>query len=221
VTIGTQPAPGTTDTLRLRPRWTIGLDVDPATGRVLVALPDYDATPPRGRARGVVRVGRSDDGGRTWAWTTIGPLPSVGGRRISPHKPSLGIAGDLVVVGVHGIVDVPSGTPARRGLATIGESVVVSRDGGETFADPMPALAGRWDLEDLARLGNRAGLRDRMEATADGTLVWAFADGRPGGRSDGAARSRIVVTRVVRVPPALVAGPVPGPHDARLRRLAS
>ena len=221
VSIGTQTAPGTTDTLRLRPRWTIGLDVDPATGRVLVALSDYDVTPRIGRSRGVVRVGRSDDRGHTWAWTTIGPLPAVGGRRVSPHKPSLAIAGDLVVVGVHGIVDVPFGTPPGRGLATIGESVAVSRDGGVTFTAPEPVLRGRWDLEDLARLGNRAGLRDRMEATADGTLVWAFADGRAGGTGGGAARSRIVVTRIMRVSPALVAGPVTGPEDGRVRRLPS
>jgi hypothetical protein len=198
VTLGVQPAPGTTDTLRLRPRWTIGLDVDPMTGRVLVALPDFDLSPPSGRARGVVRVGRSDDRGRSWRWTRVPGLPRVDGRRQSPHKPSLAIAGGIVVVGVHGIVDVPVGTSPRRGAATIGTAVAVSVDGGITFGEPTIVGAGRWDPEALARHPNRAGLRDRMEAAADGRLFWAFADGRTAdpapSPTDG--RSRIMVARI-------------------------
>ena len=143
----------------------------------------------------------------------IGPLPDVRGRPVSAHKPSLAIAGDVVAVGLHGIVDVPVGTPPDRGPATVGESVAISFDGGETFGAPVAVLRSRWDLESLAGVGNRAGLRDRMEATADGDLVWAFADGRVRGRS------RIVVTRIERQPPTLVAGPVRGPEDPRTRRL--
>lgn len=219
VSIGTQPAPGTTDDQRLRPRWTVGLDVDPATGRVLVALADLDITPPRDRARGVIRVGRSDDDGRTWRWTTIPGMRAVRGRAVSPHKPSLAIAGDIVAVGLHGIVDVPLGTPPARGLATIGEAVAISHDGGVTFGVPEAVMPGRWDLEGLARLGNRAGVRDRMESTAGGMLVWAFADGRAGGSRPGSARARILLTRIVRVAPMLVPGPVAGPQDPRTRAL--
>ena len=217
VAIGTRPVPGTTDTLRVQPRWTVGLDVDPATGRILVALPDYDHVTRGGRARGTVHVGRSDDDGATWAWTPIGPLPDVGGRPVSAHKPSLAIAGGVVAVGLHGIVDVPAGTPPGRRAATVGESVAISVDGGETFAAPVPVLRSRWDLEALARLGNRAGLRDRMESTADGDLVWVFADARARGRS------RIVLTRIEHAAarPGAGTGAWPGgsshAEDARLR----
>jgi hypothetical protein len=129
-------------------------------------------------------------------------MARVDGRRQSPHKPSLAIAGDVVLVGMHGLVDVPIGTRPGRGLATVGTAVAVSVDGGATFGRPVAVGRGRWDLEGLSRHANRAGLRDRMEAAVDGTIIWAFADGR--GASPGASaangRSRILVARIV-VPP--------------------
>ncbi len=171
------PAPGSTDDQRLRPRWTHGTDVDPATGRLYVAIADYDASPPAG-ARGRVFVGRSDDQGRTWRWTTLPELPLVGGRRQSAHKPTLVVGDGFVFVGLHGLVDAPWGTSPRAGLATVGDYWTWSTDGGATFATPTAIARRRWDLEALARAGNRAGLRDRAALTADGRVVYVYGDGR-------------------------------------------
>jgi hypothetical protein len=213
--VGTTPAPGTTDTLRLRPRWTVGLDADPGTGRLLVALADVDVTPRPGRARGSVRVGRSDDSGRSWRWSALPPLPAVAGRPVSAHKPALAVYGGVVVVGVHGLVDLPVGTDPDLGAATIGTAVTISMDGGETFGALTRAGRTRWDLEALARRANRAGLRDRMDVTADGRVVWAYADARPG---PGDRPARIRAAYIELGPPPVVA-PVPGPGDARARHL--
>jgi hypothetical protein len=177
--LGGVPAPGSTDTSRLRPRWTHGVDVDPATGRLFVALADYDLRAPATRARGSVVVGRSEDQGRTWAWTKVPGAAKVGGFRQSAHKPTLVAGRDGVVfVGFHGLSDVPLGTDATLGLATIGSYWTQSIDGGRTFAKPRRISTERWDLEALARAGNRAGLRDRAALTASGRVVYAYADGR-------------------------------------------
>jgi hypothetical protein len=177
-TLGGIAAPGSTDTLRLRPRWTHGVDVDPATGRLYVAIADYVLGAPSKRARGKVFVGHSDDSGQTWAWSTVPALPLVDGRRQSAHKPTL-VAGDgFVFVGLHGLVDLPLGTDPTRGLATIGNLWSISTDGGVTFSRPRPISAARWDLEALARAPNRAGLRDRAALTADGRVVYVYGDGR-------------------------------------------
>jgi len=170
-------APGSTDDSRLRPRWTHGLDVDPATGRILVAVADYDLTT-SSRPRGRVFVGRSNDKGRTWRWSTVPALPRVDGRRQSAHKPTLVVGDGFVFVGLHGLVDVPIGTRPKAGLATVGDLWTVSTDRGATFRAPKAITAERWDLETLARAGNRAGLRDRAALTADGRVVYAYADGR-------------------------------------------
>ncbi len=170
-------APGSTDDSRLRPRWTHGLDVDPVTGRVFVAIADYDLSA-SSRARGRVFVGRSDDKGRTWRWTMVPALPRVDGRRQSAHKPTLVVGDGFVFVGLHGLVDVPIGTRPTAGLATVGDYWTVSTDGGATFRAPRAIAGLRWDLETLARAGSRAGLRDRAALTADGRVVYAYGDGR-------------------------------------------
>lgn len=169
------PAPGTTDDNRLRPRWTHGLDVDPRTGAVLVAVADWSPGP---RPRGRVFVGRSTDQGRTWSWTRVPDLPRVDGRTQSAHKPALVIGDGFVFIGLHGLVDVPFGTSPRRGLATIGDYWTVATDGGRTFAAPRAISPQRWDPEALAVAGNRAGLRDRAALTTDGAVVYAYATGR-------------------------------------------
>lgn len=176
--LGGVPAPGSTDTSRLRPRWTHGVDVDPDTGRLFVAIADYDLGAPARRPRGRLVVGRSDDKGRSWSWAPV-PAPSpVDGYRQSPHKPSLVVGDGFVFVGLHALADVPVGTRPREGLATIGTFWTASTNDGATFPRPRKVSASRWDLEALKRAGNRAGLRDRAALTADGRVVYAWGDGR-------------------------------------------
>jgi hypothetical protein len=171
------PAPGSTDGLRLRPRWTHGIDVDPVSGRLYVAIPDYDLTS-GSRPRGRIWVGRSDDKGVTWRWSKVPPLPLVGGRTQSAHKPTLVAGEGFVFIGLHGLVDVPVGTSPGAGLATVGDYWTWSTDAGVTFRSPAAISRKRWDLEALARAPNRAGLRDRAALTADGRVVYAYGDGR-------------------------------------------
>jgi hypothetical protein len=105
-------------------------------------------------------------------------LPRVDGRRQSAHKPTLVVGDGFVFVGLHGLVDVPLGTRPSAGLATVGDLWTVSTDGGRTFRAPRAISPDRWDLEALARAGNRAGLRDRAALTADGRVVYVYGDGR-------------------------------------------
>jgi hypothetical protein len=105
-------------------------------------------------------------------------LPRVGGRRQSAHKPTLVVGDGFLFVGLHGLVDVPVGTSPAAGLATVGDHWTWSTDGGATFHAPLAIDAARWDLEALARAGNRAGLRDRAALTADGRVVYVYGDGR-------------------------------------------
>jgi hypothetical protein len=75
-------------------------------------------------------------------------------------------------------VDLPTGTDPTLGLATVGDYWTASTDGGATFPRPRAISPERWDLEALARAGNRAGLRDRAAITADGRVLYAYGDGR-------------------------------------------
>src|SRR5438094_5095518 len=70
----------TAGNIRPDPMWQQGVDVDPSTGRLYVAVAGYGAAS-HGRPRGTIRVGHSDDGGATWSFSTLPSLGSVAGRR--------------------------------------------------------------------------------------------------------------------------------------------
>ena len=55
--------------------WLHGFDVDPATGRLYVAVAAYG--PPPRRPAGTIQVGRSDDRGETWSFATLPAAPEA------------------------------------------------------------------------------------------------------------------------------------------------
>lgn len=193
--------PGTTDNLA-DPMWSLGLDVDPASGLVVLAVGDIRAS----RPRGIVRVGRSSDGGATWGWVTLPSLPAVGGRPQSSYRPNVVASDGLVFVGLRGITDVAAGlSPALHG-PTIGLAYSLSLDGGATFSAPVALTTARWNAGALDPATNGPGLRERAEQTADGTVVYAYADGRLAAPRPSARYGRATIFAVrVRVP---AAGPL-------------
>jgi hypothetical protein len=199
--------PGTTDNLA-DPTWSLSLDVDQVTGRVLLAGGSYavpatrksapatpgtasSATSPR--PNGSIRVGRSDDGGRTWRWAAVPSLPAVGGRPQSSFRPQIVARDGLVVVCLRGITDVPVGTNAGSGLPTLGVALTWSTDGGATFAAPRALSPARWRAASLAGSINGPGLRDRAELTADEGVVYVYGDGRLARPAPDARAGRVTV----------------------------
>jgi len=175
------PAVGTAGT-SIDPQWCHGLDVDRATGTVYLAVANYAASAPVGTPRGVVRVGRSGDGGRTWTWRT---LPAVtlpgsaasGGGLGSSFKPTVTARDGIVFVGFHVITDARSGTAGAR-RPVVGTYFAVSVDGGRTYAAPAPVTRTRWPAAALERGVNGPGLRERADFTADGHVFYVYGDGR-------------------------------------------
>lgn len=202
VTLGLDPyaaytaaTPGTDDNVT-DPTWSISLDVDRSTGRVVLAIGDYRVRP-KGSPRGVIRVGRSDDRGATWSWTAVPALPSVDGRLQSAYRPSLVALDGRVVLAMRGITDVPAGTSPARRLPTIGLYVAVSSDDGATFDAPVPLEATRWHAAALSPGTNGPGLRERAERLADGRVVYVWADGRLGGSLPDLTTGRAAVSSVI------------------------
>ena len=169
--------PGTTG-IFVDPTWSLSLDVDLVAGRVHLAVGSYRASSRSSTPRGTVRVRRSDDRGETWRWTTLPALPAVAGRLQSSFRPSLTASGGIVVVGLRGISDVPSGTRPGGWIPTIGAAYAVSVDGGRTFGAPRPISSARWSAASLASATNGPGLRDRSDRLADGRVFYAYGDGR-------------------------------------------
>lgn len=164
------------------PQWCQGLDVDRATGMVYLAVADYVARPRTGRPRGVVRVGRSADGGHTWVWRTVAPVTLPGSARTggglgSSFKPTVAARDGVVFVGFHVITDRPRGAAAVP-HPVVGTYFAVSVDAGLTFTSPAPITSARWPAAALERGVNGPGLRERAEFTADGHVFYVYGDGR-------------------------------------------
>lgn len=171
-TVGGWSAPGTLAHSYPDPTWSHGLDVDPDTGRVYLAIGDWAVAADAGRARGSVWIGASDDLGLTWRWATL-PTLLIDGRPASPFKPSLAVAGGRAVVGMHWIADRPSGSAGVQA----GEAYAAAA-GGDGFGAPTAVPGARWPARALASAPNGPGLRDRIAATTDGRFVYAYGDGR-------------------------------------------
>lgn len=172
------PPPGTLGNAFIGPPWSQGLDLDPASGRIYLAVADYAASATSGQARGTVRVGHSDDHGQTWTWLTLAAPPALDGRPQSSFRPTLAVRDGVVSVGLHSISDVPAGTDPDLHLPTIGTAYAVSLDGGVTFTGPTRVTTVRWNAAALERTADGPGLRDRAEFTADGHVFYVYGDGR-------------------------------------------
>jgi hypothetical protein len=166
--------------------WQYGFDVD-AKGSLHVAVGAF-GRPRDGMARGTIRVGRSDDRGRTWSIATLPGAQRVDGRRQSALRPNI-VAGPGYVLVTMRLLD-------DAGVrATMGAAYAVSSDGGATWARPTPVSKVRWVANNLDGVVNGAGLRERAELTADGDVVWTYGDGRLAGGAK-AGRTAIFTTRI-------------------------
>ncbi len=207
--------PGTRTGVAVDPAWTTGLDVDPVTGRLFLAVGEYVEQPAAGAARGAIHLGWSDDGGTHWRWTTLPALPMIGGRPQSAIRPNVVASGGIVVVTLHGLVDMPSDTGITD-AATVGTAYAVSRDGGRTWEGPFPVTKARWS-EAAVQLGrNGTGLRERAELTADGSVFLAWGDGRNVGSSRSATPGACSVYGALIVP-----GPALDPVGPSMRAAAA
>jgi len=119
-----------------------------------------------------------------------------------------------VFVGLRGITDVPAGTAPSLHRPTIGIAYSLSLDGGRTFTPPTAITATRWNAAGLDPATNGPGLRERAELSADGTVVYAYADGRFAEPGSGRRHGRSVVFL------SLVDGPAPPPSENLARRHA-
>jgi hypothetical protein len=210
------PAVGTAGT-SIDPQWCHGLDVDRATGTVYLAVTSYAAATPAGTPRGIVRVGRSGDRGRTWRWQTLPAvtLPgsaAAGGGLGSSFKPTLAARDGVVFVGFHVITDVRRGATAAR-RPVVGTYYAASVDGGRTYAAPAPVTRTRWRAAALERGVNGPGLRERADFTADGRVFYVYGDGRRATPARGRTWGRGAIYGAL-VFPGVAASP---PGDAQVR----
>jgi peptidoglycan/LPS O-acetylase OafA/YrhL len=188
-TLGDRPAPGTRTHTYLDPMWSHGLDVDPVGGDVYLAIADYARG--QGGPAGTVRIGRSTDGGSSWAWTALAPPPTSRNRAQSVFRPGITVRAGVVVVGVRTIDDVAAAAVGAD--ARIGAAWAVSSDQGRMFTTPAVIPGSRWRSSVLAAWVNGPGTRDRLTLASDGTAVYAYGVGR------GAATGRIAAPGTVQV----------------------
>jgi len=179
-------APGTSGNIRPDPMWQYGFDVDP-DGRPFLAVAGYGPAR-KGSARGTIRVGRSDDHGRTWSFVTLPPAPVRGGRQQSILRPNLVAGSGYILVTFRTLDDVSAG-------ATMGIAYSLSTDGGVHWTDAESVGNVRWRTSNLNGVVNGAGLRERAERTADGDVVWAYGDGRLA-KGRAAGRTAIFAARI-------------------------
>lgn len=175
-------APGTGGNIRPDPVWLHGFDIDPVTGRLFLAIAAY-ATASGGGPRGSIRLGHSDDHGVTWSFSRLPPAPDRHGHRQSSIQPNVVAGPGYVLVTFHTVDDVRSG-------ATVGNAYSISSDEGATWRIPASVSPRRWRASNIGGVVNGIGLRERAERLADGSVFWAYGDGRYG---RGAAAGRIAI----------------------------
>ena len=187
-------APGTAGNIRPDPVFLHGFDVDPVTGRLYVAVGTYGAAR-AGQPRGIIRLGRSDDEGETWTVSELPAAADIGGRTQSSIRPNVVAGPRSVVVTLRTLDDT-----ARA--ATIGSAFTFSTDGGVTWRDPIVITDARWRASSLGGVPNGMGLRERAERLSDGSVFWAYGDGR---YAAGAKAGRVaIVGALIRIEETLI-----------------
>ena len=138
-------------------------------------------------ACGTIRIGHSDDRGKTWSFSVLPAAPAIRGHRQSSIRPNLIAGSGYIVVTFHTLDDVPS-------AARVGSAYAVSSDCGVSWRVAQVSNE-RWRAENLGGVVNGVGLRERTEQLADGDIFWAYGDGRHA-RGSGAGRVAIYGARI-------------------------
>lgn len=198
-------APGTAGNIRPDPVFLHGFDVDPATGRLYVAVGTYGATG-TGHPRGTIRIGRSDDGGETWTSSELPAAADLGGHVRSSIRPNVVAGPGSVLVTMRTLDDTPKG-------ARIGNAYTFSTDGGDTWRQPIDVSAVRWRASNLGGVVNGMGLRERAERLADGSVFWAYGDGRYA--AAGKAGRTAIVGALIRIEDGAIRGSARDGRDPR------
>jgi hypothetical protein len=109
---------------------------------------------------GTIRIGRSTDGGASWAWRTL-DVPGKEG-----FKASLAMADGVVFVGWHAV--------GEDGL--VGTYYTLSYDGGTTFLAPQRVTQATYREP---KITNGTGLRENADFE-NGRIYYAWGDARDG-----------------------------------------
>lgn len=142
-----------------KPQWQTGLDIDQSSGRVFMSVADS-------AKNGIIRVGHSDDKGKSWNWKTLG----VSGE--SNRKPSIASQDGVVFVGFHGL--------DKKG--TVGTYFTVSYDNGKTFSTPKLVTKNRYKQAWINGVVNGTGLRENVTFGPNGYIYYAYGVALPGGK---------------------------------------
>jgi hypothetical protein len=161
--------------------WLQGFDIDRVTGRLYLAVAEYGSASDDG-PRGTIRVGHSDDEGRTWSFAVLPAAPAIRDHRQSSIRPNLIAGPGYILVTFHTLDDVRSG-------ASVGSAYAVSPDCGDSWQVARVSNE-RWGAANLGGVVNGVGLRERAEQLAGGDIFWAYGDGR-NARGSGAGRVTI------------------------------
>ena len=188
--------PGTPGVI-VDPAWAFGIAVDPTSGALMLAVGDQRANPPPNEARGVVKVGRSGDGGITWSWQTLPSITLAGSPRngagiATSFRPTLAIcANGNMAIGMRVITDADRIRTSRPSIR-VAAFVSVSTDNGTTWARPVEVSRLRYNPAVLGLTQDGPGLHDSISCLADGRVVYAYGDARDGAPA-GKGRGRMSV----------------------------
>jgi len=170
------------------PTWAYGLNIDPTSGAIYLAVGDVRTVPSQ-PSSAFVRLGVSLDGGLTWGWQEM-PAIKVPGLRSNGRgasgsfRPVVTACGDgHVVVGLRTITALTAKelrASTRRVPVVIGGYAFVSVDAGVTWSTPVVTAKELWNARVLRRGRNGVGLSDSAACTASGQTVLAYGDGRDG-----------------------------------------
>jgi hypothetical protein len=161
------PLPGTNFRINSGPL----VDVDAASA-VYVVWPDYTS------GHGVVKLGKSSDGGQTWTTTTAADVASR-----TAFFPAVAVSGSNVFIGFNAIDDKPAGTAPGVGVALYDAYYVLSTNGGDVFGAPAKISAVSSDPDATIRNDLKSQFIGDYNAAAagpDGSFWFAWTDTRNG-----------------------------------------
>ena len=193
--------PGTPGVI-VDPAWAFGIGVDPTSGALLLAVGDQRANPQVTEGRGVVKVGRSVDGGATWLWQTLPSIRLTGDAQdgagiATSFRPTIAMcANGGAAIGMRVITDadrIRSGRPTIR----VAAFMTLSTDHGVTWTRPFEVSQLRYNPDVLGVTQDGPGLHDAASCLADGRVAYAYGDARDGSPSgEGRGKMSVYLTVV-------------------------